>query len=64
MDSVELLWAYLVGEHKDMNINIETRQASQIVGKVWSGRNHKRNPQTTLQAEIRCFQIFVMYLEV
>ena len=42
--------------------DIETRQESQIAGKVWPGRNRKRIPQTALQAEIRCLQIFVMYL--
>lgn len=43
--------------------DIETRQESQIAGKVWPGRNRKHIPQTALQAEIRCLQIFVMYLE-
>ncbi len=41
----------------------KTRQESQIAGKVWPGRNRKHIPQTALQAEIRCLQIFVMYLD-
>ena len=66
MVCVALVWAYLVGEHKDINIKPirvlkHGRKAKSLV-KYGFGGDFNNTSASDLYPKIRCFQIFVMYL--
>ena len=66
MVCMALVWAYLVGEHKDINIKTdkdsETWKKGKVACQIWIGRDFDHTYASDLYPKIRCFQIFVMYL--
>ncbi len=67
MVCMALVWAYLVGEHKDINIKpiriLETWKKGKVACQIWIGRDFDHTYASELYPKIRCFQIFVIYLK-
>ncbi len=66
MVCMALVWAYLVGEHKDINIKpiriLKHGRKEKSLVKYGLGRDFDHTYASDLYPKIRCFQIFVMYL--
>ena len=63
MVCMALVWAYLVGEHKYINIKpiriLETWKKGKVACQVWFVGDFNNTSASDLYPKIRCFQIFV-----